>query len=541
MKKVIALALASVMALSLSGCGQKAPASTEAAGGKSEAAKTEAAAGTTAGQGTSQEGTPAEGRKIKEEIVFAQSSDLTTMNPTIGTQERAYSLTNHMYDTLMVYDSEMNMHNSLATSCDWLDDSTLQIKIQEGVKFHNGDPLTVEDVIFTFKMRADKGNSFKNYVDTDNLEAKDDYTMIMHFTSPHPSFIYQLTDPAWGIMPKKYFESVGEEGFAKAPIGSGPYKLKDYVTGDYYTLERFDDYWGGPAKTKYLTMRIIPEAGQRTIMLETGEIDVAYEIPYVDASKIESNDNLQFLSTPSMKIVMFYLNTESATPMKDKRVRQAVEYAIDKEAIVQAVCYGFGTPAYAIVPESVVEYKPVKEPHTYNLEKAKELMKEAGCENGFSMEIWTSSLQTNTEICQVVQEQLAAINIKADILVQDANTIDTRIDAGDEYGMSLHFYSCNSGHAEYTLSNILPTGMVRNDSRFSNKEYDDAYYKWLVTVDEKERDELLTTMYEIQNEETPVVPLYNEVKILGATKKLEGFELSRIGAHQYENAVVYED
>ena len=525
MKKVIALLLAASMALSLTGC----------SGSSSETAAADSGGGSAGAGGQTAE------RKIKDEIVFAQSSDLTTMNPYIGTQERAYSLTNHMYDTLLVYDSDMNMSCSLAESYEWTDDLTLQINLQHDVTFHNGDPLTAEDVIFTFEKRAERGSAFKNYIDVANMQAKDDYTVIVPFTSPHPSFIYQLTDPAFGIVPKKYFESVGEEGFAKAPIGSGPYKLKEYVTGDYYTLERYDEYWGGPAKTKYLTMKIVPEAGQRTIMLETGEIDVAYEIPYVDAAKIEANDDLQFLSTPSMKIVMFYLNTQSATPLKDNRVRQAIEYAIDKEGIVQAVCYGYGSVAYAIVPDSVFEYKEVREPHEYNLDKARELMKEAGCEDGFAMEIWTSSVQTNTEICQVVQEQLAAINIKAEISVQDANTIDTRIDAGDEFGMELHFYSCNSGHAEYTLSNILPTGMMRNDCRFSNAAYDAAYEEWLVTTDEAKRDELLTEMYEIQNEETPVIPLYNEVKVLGATKNLEGFKLSRIGAHQYQDAVVYED
>lgn len=526
MKKVTAMLLAASMVLSLAGCSQKAKEAPAGTGSGNSAAATEA---------------PAADRKVKDEIVFAQSSDLTTMNPYIGTQERAYSLTNHMYDTLLVYDSEMNMSCSLAESYEWVDDLTLQINLVHDVKFHNGDPLTAEDVIFTFEKRAERGSAFKNYIDVPNMQAKDDFTVIVPFTSPHPSFIYQLTDPAFGIVPKKYFESVGEEGFAKAPIGSGPYKLKDYVTGDYYTLERFDDYWGGPAKTKYLTMKIVPEAGQRTIMLETGEIDVAYEIPYVDATKIQDNDDLQFLSTPSMKIIMFYLNTQSATPVNDSRVRQAIEYAIDKEAIVQAVCYGYGSVAYAIVPDSVSEYKEVREPHVYDLEKAKALMKEAGCEDGFTMELWTSSVQTNTEICQVVQEQLAAINIKAEISVQDANTIDTRIDAGDEFGMELHFYSCNSGHAEYTLSNILPTGMMRNDCRFSNAEYDKTYEEWLVTTDEAKREELLTTMYEIQNQETPVVPLYNEVKILGATKNLDGFKLSRIGAHQYQDAVVYED
>src|SRR5699024_1307630 len=90
-------------------------------------------------------------RQIKDEIIFAQSSDLTTMDPAIGTQERAYSLTNHMYDTLFVFDSEMNMSNHLAKSYEWLDDVTLQMKLQEGVKFHNGDPLTAQDVIFTFQ------------------------------------------------------------------------------------------------------------------------------------------------------------------------------------------------------------------------------------------------------------------------------------------------------------------------------------------------------------------------------------------------------
>ena len=218
MKKMTALLLAMTMALSLAGCSQKAADAPKSADG--ESTSTEAPSGE---------------RKIKDEIVFAQSSDLTTMNPYIGTQERAYSLTNHMYNTLLVYDSDMNMSCSLAESYEWLDDVTLQIKLQPNVKFHNGDPLTAEDVIFTFQKRAERGSAFKEYIDVANMTAEDDLTVIMPFIAPHPSFIYQLTDPAFGIVPKNYFESVGEEGFAKNPIGSGPYKLKEYVTGDHYT------------------------------------------------------------------------------------------------------------------------------------------------------------------------------------------------------------------------------------------------------------------------------------------------------------------
>ena len=475
--------------------------------------------------------------KIKDEIVFAQSSDITTLDPIIGTQERAYSLTNHMYDTLLNYDSNMKLQYCLATKYEWTDDLTLKVYLRKDVKFHNGDKLTASDVLFTYDLRAARGAACTSYIS--KVEAKDDYTVIFHFSSPHPSFIYQVTDPAFGIVPKTYYQSVGAKGFAAKPIGSGPYKLKEYLTGDHYTLERFDGYWGGPAKTKYLTMKVIPEAGQRTIMLETGQIDVAYEVPFIDVSKIKDNPDLQFLSIPSVKIVMFFVNCISKSPVSNNMVRQAMEYAIDKDSIVKSVLYNFGKTAYAIVPESVFEYKAVMNPHKYNLEKAKELMKKAGYEKGFNLEIWTPGTQTNTELCQVIQDQLAAININAKILVQDANTIDTREDAGDDFGMALHFYQCNSGHAEYTLSNILPTGTLRNDSRFSNAEYDATYYKWLVTTEPKARDALLTKMYAVQNEETPVIPIYNEVKVLGATKNLEGLQLSRIGAHEYQNAVVY--
>ena len=481
----------------------------------------------------------ASSRKIKEEIVFAQSADLTTMNPCYGTQERAFSLTNHMYDTLLTYDSDMKVQFALAESYEWLDDLRLQFNLRKNVKFHNGDVLTAKDVVFSFEQRAIRGGGFTTYIDVNKLEIVDDNTLIVHFSTPHPSFIYQLTDPGWGIMPKDYFEAHGAEYFASHPIGCGPYKMKEYVTGDHYTLERFDDYWGGPAKTKYLTMKIVPEAGQRTILLETGGIDVAYEIPYIDIDKIKDNPDLQFLSTPSMKIVMFYVNTQSSTPLKNKLVRQAMEYAIDKQLIVDSLLYGYGKVAYAVVPDVAIEYKEVKVPHVYNLEKAKALMAEAGYPDGFETEIWTSAIQDYSELSQIVQDQLADINIKAKVLVQDANTIDSRLNAGDEYGMSLHFYSCNSGHVEFTLSNILPTGMLRNSSRFSNADYDEAYYKWLVTTDEAERDVLLTRMFEIQNEETPVIPIYNERKVLGATKNIEGIQLSRIGAHEYQNAVVY--
>ena len=175
MKKLTALLLAAGLVLSLVGCGAKeenAPAAEEKA--------TEAAAATEAA-GPTEAAVIDESREIKDEIVFAQSSDLTTMNPNIGTQERAYSLTNHMYDTLLVYDSDMNMSLGVLEEYEWEDDLTLVMKLREDVYFHNGDQMTAQDVIFTLEQRSARGSAFNSYIDVPNIAARDEFTVVNTF------------------------------------------------------------------------------------------------------------------------------------------------------------------------------------------------------------------------------------------------------------------------------------------------------------------------------------------------------------------------
>lgn len=514
MKKLIALALALVMAFSLIACGKQTDNPTAQDPSK-----------------------PAGERKTKDEIIFAQGSDLTTMDPNEGTQERAYSLTNHIYDPLLTFDSDMKMQPALATKWEWIDELQLEIELREGVKFHNGDSFTTKDVEFTLLKMQARGGVLVDCLD--RCEIISDTKMIIHLKVPQPTFAFYLTDPAWSIVPMDYYNS-DPKGFAANPVGTGPYKMKEYSSGDHYTLERFDEYWGEPAKTKQLMLKIVPESGQRTILLETGEIDVAYEIPYNDVSKIEENKKLQLLTTPSMKIVMLYLNVQSKGPASNPKIRKAIEYAMDKDALVQAVCYGNGTPTWTVVPSVVTDYIE-QEGYKFNKDKAKELVKEAGYEKGCTIDIWTNANQANTELCQILQNQLSEVGITLNIIVQDDNTSDTRRKAGEDFGMTLHFFQCNIGHAEYTLYWTLRSGSGSNRSGFANDEYDKLVDKWKNTTDQAERQKMLERMYEIEQEELPEIPVYNEVKMIGASAKLEGIQLSQIGAHEFQNAVVYVD
>ena len=312
------------------------------------------------------------------------------------------------------------------------------------------------------------------------------------------------------------------------------------MEGDYYTLERFDDYWGGPAKTKLLTMKIVPEASQRTMMLETGEVDVAYEVPNNDISRIQENKDLQILTSPSMKIILMELNCSSDGPVGNPDVRKAVECAINKQTIVDSLLYGFGTVSDNIIPQSAQDYREY-DTNGYDPEKAKSLLAQAGYSDGIQLTLWTNSNQTNTEIAQVLQSQLAEVGINLNIVTQDDNTSFSLIEAGEDFDLMLDFWQTNTGHADYVFNGMLLSTSVNNFSRYYNPEFDETYVKYASTGEGEEREALLKQLYDDMVTDTPIIGLYSETKVIAATSKLQGLMLSQIGAHEYQNAVVTED
>ena len=480
-----------------------------------------------------------EGAAYKDELIFVVQSDITSLDGNKGRQERTYILNNHMYDPLVTNDADMKIVPCLATSWEQLDNTTWDFKIREGVKFHNGETMTVEDVVFSLERCAELP-ILADMVDWyESVEAVDDQTVRIHTAFPYSILPQALTNPPFCVIPKAYYEEVGETGFAQAPVGTGPYKMKEFQEGQYYTLEAFDEWWGGQAKTKYLTMKVVPEAAQRTIMLQTGEADAALELPYNDISNVTADENLKLFAAPSMKIFLIWCNTASEGPLSDARVRQAIEYAIDKEAIVDAVCYGYGTPSYNVIPEAAVGYVPVEE-HKYNVEKAKELLAEAGYGDGFSTTIYVNTNQTYNEICQVIQSMLAEVNISLEIIAQDDNTTQDLLNGGGDYDLYFAFWQNMIGNAEFTMSSRLSTEK-NNYSRYHPDDLLALLDEIRQTIDEEESNKLWEELFAIYNADTPIIPLYAEQKIIGVNKNLYGIQMSQVGAHEFQNAVVVEE
>jgi peptide/nickel transport system substrate-binding protein len=472
------------------------------------------------------------GGEFKDELVYCQGNDLTTMDGSVGLQERAVSLTNHIFDPLFMTDSTYKPVACLALKYEWADDTTFKITLRENVKFHDGSDMNAYDVIFTLDLLNERGAVFQgNY---DGCERVDDYTVLMKLKNPNPALPYILSMPVTCVLPS---DAYNKESFALNPIGTGPYKLKDFKEGDYYTLERFDDYWGEAAKTKNLTLRIIPESSQRSIMLETGDVDVAYFIPVNDLKRMETNKNLKILKVPSMKVILMELNCSSEGAVGNPLVRRAVECAIDKQTIIDAILSGQGEAVSSIVSPNCEDYRDY-EINKYDPELSKKLMAEAGYPNGFEIELFTNADQTNGEIAQVMQSQLAQVGIKLNITIQDDNTTFTMVESGQNFDMILDFFQTTSCHANDVFNDMLMSKSFNNYSRYYDDEFDSFYKQYASTAEGEEREALLRKIYEKIKEDVPAISLYLPYNIVVTGANVEGVRMSHIGAHEFQEATV---
>jgi peptide/nickel transport system substrate-binding protein len=266
------------------------------------------------------------------------------------------------------------------------DGKTYEFKLRAGLTFHNGDPYTAEDVVFSFtRYRGVGAGEFKERVKS--VEAVDARTVRFQLPQPWPDFMtfYGTTATGAGmVVPKKYMQQVGEDGFKQHPIGLGPYKFVSHTPGVELVLEAFEGYWRHVPYIKRITMKGIPEATTRLAMLKKGEADFAIALDGAVAEEVKRDPKLQLVDTrhASIQWLDFAEQWDPKSPWHDKRVRLAANYALDRQAINEAACLGFCPPTAVIIPR-VMDFALQTEPLPYDPKKAKQLLAEAGYPNGF--------------------------------------------------------------------------------------------------------------------------------------------------------------
>jgi peptide/nickel transport system substrate-binding protein len=292
-----------------------------------------------------------------------------------------------MHDALVRPLPGQKMGASLAES--WTespDGRVYEFKLRRGLKFHNGDPVTAEDVKFSFDRYKGAGSKeFQTRVQ--QVEIVDPLTVRFHLKNPWPDFMtfYGTTATAAGlVVPKKYVTQVGDEGFKKHPIGAGPYKFVSHKPGVEVVLEANTGYWRKVPYVKRFIMKSVPETTTRVAMLKNGEADIASGLDGEDAENVRRDPRLQLVATRHASIfwIEFADQWDPKSPWSDKRMRLAVNYALNRKAISEAACLGYCPPAGVIVPR-VMDFALQVEPPPYDPQKAKQLLAEAGYPNGF--------------------------------------------------------------------------------------------------------------------------------------------------------------
>jgi len=308
--------------------------------------------------------------------------DPSTAPPQITPFGMLYAIHDAMVRPLPGHKMGASLAESWRESADGL---TYEFKLRRGLKFHNGDPVTSEDVKFSYERYRGAGAK-ELQVRVRQVDVVDPLTVRFQLKEPWPDFmtVYGTTATAAGIVvPKKYLTQVGDEGFRKHPIGAGPYKFVSQAPGVEVVLEAYSGYWRHVPHVKRLIMKSVPEGTTRAAMLRTGEADIAYALDGPDAENVKRDGRLQIVASrhASINWLEFADQWDPKSPWSDKRLRLAVNHALNRQAINEAACLGFCPPAGVIIPR-VMDYALQVEPPAYDPQKARQLLAEAGYPNG---------------------------------------------------------------------------------------------------------------------------------------------------------------
>lgn len=321
-------------------------------------------------------------------ITVAFGAEGTTLDPTRYSAGVDHYFIGQMFEQLVRFDSDLKPVNWLAEKWELKEldgKSVIDVKLRAGVKFHNGDPMTSEDFAFSFERLKDPKISRWSHTqaNVERIEVIDDLNFKIHFKSPDGDYI-SASLTLWAV-PKKYFEKVGDNGFARAPVGTGPWKFVSRSVKEDLKLEAFDDYWNKDARpgVKNMTIKIIPEDMTRVAAFKSGAVDWIDNVPPSMVTEFKKMPGVKtFTAISGNNLYIDFPTYNLASPFSKLKVRQAAAHAIDMDAIIKSVLFGQGE-RYAQVGKGSFGYDPELKPYSYNPKLAKQLLAEAGYPTGF--------------------------------------------------------------------------------------------------------------------------------------------------------------
>jgi ABC-type transport system substrate-binding protein len=470
-----------------------------------------------------------------KKLTVALSVEVLSLDTHRSTGTPAEIVRKHIYEGLVKADEQNQISPLLATGWEVSEDQkTWTFTLRDDVMFHDGTPFNAEAVKVNLERLIDPNSGSERtgqYAFIDKVDVVDEFTVAITTKEPFGAFLANMAFGGGSFMSPAALEKYGQD-IGSHPVGTGPYMFKEQVGGESVTLVRNENYWGEAPYFDEIEFVVVKEDATRVNLLQTGQVDFIVNVPAVDIPLLEANPDLAVTIRPSTRVAHIGINTMKG-PLQDVRVRQALNYAIDREALVDGVLGGVGLPATSIVSPMTWGYADVS-PYTYDPDKARELLAEAGYPNGFKAKLWTPSGRyfMDKQTAEAVQAMFADIGVETDLQVLDWGAYLDELRKTPEDGNDVELYllgwETTTGEAGYILERVFDSASVPpagwNTMFYTSDELDQLTAEAQSTTDQTVRAELLGQAQAVAVDDAPWVLLYVYQQIVAHRADLEGVQ-----------------
>jgi len=465
--------------------------------------------------------------EIPSRVVVAQGVDPTTMDPHAHRETPTGNVVRHLYDPLIERDGEdpTTFNPILAESFEQIDETTIEFKLRTGVEFSDGTPFNAETVAYNFDRLTGKLEGQEppvlafEFESIDRVEVVDETTVRIITKQPDALILGTITEAM--MIPQG---SVDEdaEALASEPVGTGAYTLVRWDRNNEVVMTANPDYFLGAPAIADVVFRTMPEASSRLAAIQTGDVDVITNVPPDNIPEVEAGGNASVITVPSARVASVWLDTLDSEPLASTEVRQALNYAVDRQAITEQVMSGFGTPVATITPEYFAGYNPDLEPYSYDPDRARALLSQAGYENGFPLTLMVprGRYLLGEEVTQSVVGYLKDVGIDASIEAVEFGVFAT---ATQEREIPDGFFAA-WGNAFFDPLDELQVAVLtgtKGFSWYSNEEVDALIAEAASTTDEEAHADVLRRIEQIIYDDPPFIFLFAYQDSYGVANRLE--------------------
>ncbi|GGA36310.1 ABC transporter substrate-binding protein [Paenibacillus physcomitrellae] len=545
--KLLSLVLGMTLLLSACGGGN----SNNASGGSNGSGASD--------QPSSSEAAPS--ASAQDTLIVGRGGDSVSLDGSIVTDGESLKIVHQVFDSLLEYkEGTTEVEPALAEKWEIsVDGLTYTFTLRQGVKFHDGTDFNADAVVFNFKRWSDPNSEYKfegdsfDYYDSmfgpdgsrviKDVTAKDDHTVVFTLNQPQAPFLQNLAMTCFGIASPAAIKEK-KENFKNEPVGTGPFVFKEWKRNDSITLEKNPNYWKeGLPKLNKVIVRSIPDNSARFNALQNGEIDLMEDVNPDDLTLLEANTSLQKIERPPFNVAYIGFNTKKK-PFDDPKVRVALNYAVNKQGLIDAFFAGQAEPAVNPMPPTLWGYNDQIQDYTYDLDKAKQLLADAGYPDGlpgeytfYAMPVSRPYMPDGKKVAEAIQADFAKIGVKVNIESPEWATYLDDTKAGEKDDLYMLGWTGDNGDPDNFIYTLLDKDAIPGNNRgfYVNEDLHKILIEAQKETDQNKRSDLYKQAQAMIHDDAPWIPLVYTTPILAAKANLKGFVPNPTGTEYYSS------